>query len=66
LYLFTRDNRIFSVLLERACEARDFYSGFYLARAADSKLCVERDRLLSRAGSNCQLKQIRELIEVGD
>jgi hypothetical protein len=66
LYLFTRDNRIFSVLLERTCEARDFYSGFYLARAADSKLCIERDRLLSRSGSNCQLKQIRELIEVGD
>jgi hypothetical protein len=66
LFLFTRDNRIFSALLEKGCQGRDYYSGFYLAGSADAKLCVDRDRLISRAGANCRLKQIRELVEVGD
>jgi hypothetical protein len=66
LFLFTRDNRVFSALLERGCQARDYYQGFYLAASPDAKLCVDRDRLLSRAGANCRLKQIRELVEVGD
>ncbi len=66
LFLFTRDNRVFSALLEKGCEARDYYQGFYLANSPDAKLCVDRDRLLSRAGANCRLKQIRELVEVGD
>jgi hypothetical protein len=66
LFLFTRDNRVFSALLERGCQARDYYQGFYLAASPDAKLCIDRDRLLSRAGANCRLKQIRELVEVGD
>ena len=32
LLLFLRDQRIISVNLERACRARDFYSGFYIER----------------------------------
>lgn len=31
LLLFMRDRRIVSAELERACRARDFYSGFYLS-----------------------------------
>ncbi|MEO6093632.1 MAG: hypothetical protein ABIT04_04150 [Novosphingobium sp.] len=62
LILYMRDRRVVSGMLERACRARDFYSGFYLARSNDGKLCVDRDMLLSRNGANCKLTQIRELI----
>jgi hypothetical protein len=64
LLLFMRDRRIVSAELERACRARDFYSGFYLSRTPDGQLCVDRDTLLSRSGMNCKLTRIRQLVEV--
>lgn len=63
LLLFMRDRRVISAELERACRARDFYSGFYLARSPDGQLCVDRDTLLSRSGMNCRLTRIRQLVE---
>jgi hypothetical protein len=66
LLLFMRDQRIVSADLERACRARDFYSGFYLSRSTDGRLCVDRDTLLSRSGANCKLSRIRQLIESDD
>jgi hypothetical protein len=66
LLLFMRDQRIVSAELERACRSRDFYSGFYLSRSTDGKLCVDRDTLLSRSGANCKLTRIRQLVESGD
>lgn len=62
LLLYLRDRRMITARLEKACRARDFYSGFYLERNEDGKLCVERDKLQSRAGANCQLARIRELV----
>jgi hypothetical protein len=64
--LYTRDGRVFSAQLERSCQARDLYSGFYLTRSPDGKLCVNRDSLQARTGANCKIKQIRELIESDD
>lgn len=64
LILYLRDRRMVRAELERSCRARDFYSGFYLARTADGQLCVDRDTLLSRNGANCKLTRIRRLIEV--
>ena len=66
LILFMRDRRIVSATLEKACRARDFYSGFYVDRNSDGLLCVERDELQSRSGSNCQLKSMKQLIEQDD
>lgn len=66
LLLFMRDRRIVSAQLERACRSRDFYSGFYLSRSNDGQLCVDRDTLLSRNGSNCKLTQLRQLVESGE
>lgn len=63
LLLYLRDQRVVSATLDRFCHARDFYSGFYLARSVDGKLCVDRDLLLSRSGANCKIKQLRELID---
>ena len=66
LVLFLRDRRMVSARLEKACRARDFYSGFYLERSKDGKLCIERDKLQSRAGANCEVDRLRELVPVDD
>jgi hypothetical protein len=66
LLLFMRDQRVVRAELERACRARDFYSGFYLSPHADGRLCVDRDTLLSRSGANCKLSRIRQLVRDDD
>ena len=66
LLLFTRDRRIISAKLEKACRARDFYSGFYIEQNQDGMLCVDRDKLQSRAGANCELSRIRQLVQVDE
>lgn len=66
LILFMRDRRIISAQLERACRARDFYSGFYVDRSSDGRICVDRDTLQSRSGTNCKLTRIRQLVEIDE
>lgn len=66
LILFMRDRRIVSAALERACSARDFYSGFYVERNSDGQMCVKRDTLRSRSGAICRLSRIRQIIEPGE
>lgn len=64
LVLFLRDRRMMSVSLEKSCRARDFYSGFYVEKNKDGRLCVDRDRLQSRTGARCEVDTIRRLVEV--
>jgi hypothetical protein len=64
LVLFLRDRRLLSVNLEKACRARDFYSGFYVEKNKDGRLCVSRDRLRSRTGASCEVETMRRLVEV--
>lgn len=66
LLLFLSDQRIVTVNLERACRARDFYSGFYVERSEDGKLCVGRDELQSRSGAKCEVEAMRQLVAVTD
>ncbi len=66
LVLFLRDQRMISVNLEKACRARDFYSGFYVEKSKDGRLCVERDKLQSRTGARCEVEAMRQLVEVRD
>lgn len=66
LILYMRDHRVLSAGLERACNARDYYSGFYVERNSDGQICVRRDNLLSRSGATCKLSQIKQLIESGN
>lgn len=63
LVLFLRDRRMISVNLEKSCRARDFYSGFYVERNKDGRLCVDRDRLQSRTGARCEVDTMRQLVE---
>ncbi|MEL7189297.1 MAG: hypothetical protein AAGK17_07075 [Pseudomonadota bacterium] len=64
LLLFLRDKKIITVNLEKACRARDFYSGFYVEKNKDGKLCVNRDRLHSRTGVKCEVQRMRQLVAV--
>ena len=64
LVLYLRDRRMLSVNLEKSCRARDFYSGFYVEKNKDGRLCVERDKLQSRTGARCEVETMRELVEV--
>lgn len=66
LLLFLRDERIISLNLERGCEARDFYSGFYVERNEDGRLCVKRDQLQSRSGAKCEVAGMKRLVRAGD
>jgi hypothetical protein len=50
LLFFLSDRRTITVNLEKSCHARDFYSGFYVERREDGKLCVDRDKIKSRTG----------------
>lgn len=62
LLLYLRDRRLVSAKLEKSCRARDFYSGFYVERNKDGKLCRKRDKLLSRSGANCEIDRLRQLV----
>jgi hypothetical protein len=64
LVLFLRDRRMISVNLDKSCRARDFYSGFYVERHKDGRLCVDRDKLQSRTGMRCEVESMRQLVEV--
>ena len=66
LVLFLRDQRMISVNLEKSCRARDFYSGFYVEKNKDGRLCVERDKLQSRTGAQCEVEAMRQLVQVRD
>jgi hypothetical protein len=66
LLLFMRDRRILSAALERACDARDYYAGFYIERSEDGQLCARRDLLQSRAGASCKVAQLNRLVAVRD
>lgn len=66
LILFMRDRRVISATLESSCHARDFYSGFYVARNADGMLCADREQLQSRSGANCSIDSFRQLVESDD
>ena len=66
LVLFMSDRRVLTAELERTCNARDFYSGFYIERNEDGRLCSGRDDLQSRAGSSCGVAHLYRLVAVRD
>jgi hypothetical protein len=61
LLLLMRDRRVMSAALERACNAADYYAGFYVERSEDGQLCSRRDRLQSRAGASCRVTRLSRL-----
>lgn len=66
LLLFMQNRNVLAASLERGCDARAFYSGFYLERSDDGRLCIDRDRLQSRAGASCSLDTLRRLVPLDE
>lgn len=67
LLLFLRDRRLVAADLEKSCSARDFYSGFYVDKPnSDGRLCADRDRILARSGTRCEISRFRLLVADDD
>ncbi len=66
LLLITRNRKLIGASLDKTCRARDFYSGFYVERNEDGQLCAGRDVIHSRAGANCAVTKMRELVQDDD
>lgn len=66
LLLLMRDRRILSAALERACNPREYYSGFYVERSEDGQICANRDLLQSRAGASCRVAELNRLVAIRD
>lgn len=66
LLLIMRDDRLITAQLAKGCQAREFYSGLILNRAADGQMCVRRDELMSRSGAKCQVIKFSELVPIDE
>ncbi|GAA0276785.1 hypothetical protein GCM10009127_16930 [Alteraurantiacibacter aestuarii] len=66
LLLFMRNRHVLAAALEDSCTARAFYSGFYVERSDDGRLCIGRDRLQSRAGASCEVAGLTRIVAAGD
>jgi hypothetical protein len=62
LDLVTKDRKRVRAQLEEKCQARSFYSGFYMEKTGDGKMCAGRDILHSRTGAKCEIERFRELV----
>ena len=62
LDLVTKDRKRIRAQLEDNCQARSFYSGFYVEKTKDGKMCAGRDILHSRTGAKCEIERFRELV----
>ncbi len=66
LLLFMENRNVLAAALDRECTARAFYSGFYVERNEDGRLCVQRDLLQSRAGTSCSVEQLTRLVQTAN
>ena len=55
LDLVTKDRQQIRARLKKKCQARSFYSGFYMEKSGDGKICADRDILHSRTVRNVKL-----------
>tara|TARA_R110002033_G_scaffold99940_4_gene148362 strand:+ start:768 stop:1274 length:507 start_codon:yes stop_codon:yes gene_type:complete len=62
LDLLTRDRKRIRARLEDNCPSRSFYSGFYMEKSSDGRICAGRDILHSRTGAKCEIERFRELV----
>ncbi len=62
--LMTRQNQRLRAQLNRGCRALDFYSGFYMQKNKDGRLCVDRDSIHARSGARCEIEKFRILVPV--
>lgn len=56
-----KDRTLIRAQLQNSCPALDYYSGFYLQRTSDDKICRDRDAVHARSGGACQIDAFRKL-----
>jgi hypothetical protein len=61
LELLTVDGHLVRAYLNKGCEAREFYSGFYIEKPGDGKFCKDREVLHARSGAECRVTKFRLL-----
>ncbi len=62
LVFYMQDRQMISAVMDNACSATDFYSGFYVEPAGDGMLCEQRDMLQARSGARCEIAGLRQLV----
>jgi hypothetical protein len=62
--LLTRERQRLRAQLDGRCRAQDFYSGFYMQRSRDGRLCEDRDILQTRSGLKCEVDKFRLMVPV--
>lgn len=60
--LIMRNGARYRAELENDCQSMEFYSGFYLDRTRDGRICSGRDTFRSRVGGQCSITRLRSLV----
>ena len=58
------DGKRMRARLGQDCPSLDFYTGFYVKRDPDGKICATRDAIRSRSGATCPIRDFRKLVAV--
>lgn len=66
LLFYSARRQILVAALEDGCSARAFYAGFYVEPHEDGRICINRDRLQSRAGASCQVSDFTRVVAAAD
>jgi hypothetical protein len=51
----------YRAFLEEGCDARQFYSGFYVRKADNGLFCSDREELHARSGMTCRVARLTAL-----
>lgn len=60
--LYVRGGQRLRAKLEKGCPSIEFYSGFYMKRSLDGRVCQGRDQIHSRSGGECKIEKFRTLV----
>ncbi len=60
--LYIRGGQRLRAKLEKGCPSIEFYSGFYMKRSQDGRVCQGRDEIHSRSGGECKIEKFRTLV----
>ncbi len=56
-----RNRKRVRAVMDEACPALDFYSGFYF-QLSDDRICAGRETIRSRVGASCRIDRFRSLV----
>lgn len=60
--LIMKGGKRWRLVLANACPQLSYYGGFYYQQAQAGKFCAGRDRIIGRAGGECQVARLVPLV----